>query len=153
MTTIFAVSKIVIHRRIMIDQQKIETIVLWVIWFAFMTEVVMFQFILGNGIPTGEDNGKASTVIVAVGIVAFVISKVIRWVLIPKAKTIVDALRFMTIGLWCSSFINFMGIFLIEDEFPNTQLLFFVLALIGSVQFAPIYAPKSKPELPPTPRL
>jgi hypothetical protein len=37
-----------------------KTLVLWVIWLAFLVALFKFQFIIGGGLPSGEDDGMAS---------------------------------------------------------------------------------------------
>ena len=67
----------------------------------------------------------------------------IRWLVIPKLNDNLKLLRAMIVGLALCEGSGFMQIFLLGKEYPDTQKLIFVLAVLGVVQFAPTYFKKA----------
>lgn len=112
----------------------------WIIWFAILNGLVMIQFMVGGGIPKGEDHGNPPMMFLAIaGGLAFT-ALAIRFLVIPKIDAIVRKLPAMIVGLALSEGIGFVGLFGVGKEFPATQQAMFVTAIACILSFAPIYA-------------
>ncbi len=119
-----------------------KTLVLWVIWAAMLAALFKFQFFLGGGLPSGEDDGMADLPFLAMAIGALLASTAIRWIVLPRQKSEDAVLVTMIIGIALAESAQFFQLFLIGDAYPQTQLTIFVFAVLGVAQFVPIYAGK-----------
>lgn len=99
----------------------------------------MIQFFVGGGIPQGEDQGNPPAVFLAVAGSLALAAMTIRFVAIPKIKTVPKMLPAMIIGLALSEAVGFVGMFAVGKEFPMTRLSLFALALCCIVSLAPVY--------------
>lgn len=116
-------------------------LVLWIIWSAILSTVVVMQFVIGHGLPTGKNAPDATLspmAFVAMGEV--IAATAIRWLWIPRLTEQRQQLVAMIIGLALAEGSNFLGLFLVASDQPETKLLIFVLAVVGTAQFAPTYA-------------
>ena len=123
------------------DNEKPPVIVLWVLWFAFVCAIVIYQFTLGHGIPQGPNAPSAGLnplIFMAVG--EIVVAAFIRWFLIPRVGTRQKMLVLMVIGIALSESAEFFGIFLVSADMPQTKLALFVASLLSALQFAPLFA-------------
>lgn len=115
-------------------------LIFWIVWFAILQGLVLIQFFVGGGIPKGADQGDPPTLSLAIaGALAFA-SLAIRYMVIPKIRTVSKLLPAMIIGLALAEAVGFVGIFLVGKEFPSTRLGLFVLALCCIISLAPVYA-------------
>ncbi len=120
-------------------------LVFWIIWFAILQGLVLIQFFVGGGIPKGEDLGDPPALFVAIAGGLALGALVVRFVVIPKIKSVPKMLPAMIIGLALAEAVGLVGMFLIGKEFPTTRLSLFVLSLSCIVSLAPIYAkPRQK---------
>ena len=108
-------------------------IVLWILWFAITSGLVMIYTM----IPA---NGPGSKQLQFLPILPLAISGFIRWVLLPKATTIAGAMPIFIIGLAMAEGCGLLGIFLT----PQLKQTYLVLALMGLMQFAPFWASRLK---------
>ncbi len=115
-------------------------LVFWIIWFAILQGLVLIQFLVGGGIPKGEDLGNPPSLFVAIAGGLALAALVVRFVVIPKIKSVAKMLPAMIIGLALAEAVGLVGMFLIGREFPTTRLSLFVLSLSCIVSLAPIYA-------------
>jgi hypothetical protein len=116
-------------------------LVLWIIWFAIICSIVLYQFKLGHGLLTGSDARPASqnpVMLLAVGLI--VVALLLRWLLMPKMKDARQQLILMIIGLSLSEAIGFYGIFFFGPDMPSTKMTLFAVSLLSALQFAPVYA-------------
>ena len=120
-----------------------DQITAWVIWGAILMGLFVLQFFIGGGIPTGEQMENPPTVMSLICIACVAIGTLIRWLVIPKLNDKPKLLRAMVVGLALSQGSGLMQIFLLGKEYPDTQKLIFVLAVLGVVQFAPTYFKKA----------
>ena len=120
-----------------------DQITAWVIWGAILMGLFVLQFFIGGGIPTGEQMENPPTVMSLICIAGVAIGTLIRWLVIPKLNDKPKLLRAMVVGLALSQGSGLMQIFLLGKEYPDTQKLIFVLAVLGVVQFAPTYFKKA----------
>lgn len=122
-------------------RKSVPALVLWVVWFAMVTAIPIYQFALGGGWPSGTNaraSGFSPVEILAVG--QILAATVIRWLVLPKFTETSQQLVMMIIGLALSEAVEFYGIFLVPLEQPETKLALFILSLASVAQFAPIFA-------------
>lgn len=117
-----------------------QALVFWILWFAILQGLVVIQFFVGGGIPTGEDQGNPPVWAVAVATVLALAALAIRFTLIPQIKTVSKMLPAMIVGLALSEAVGFVGMFGVGREFPKTQLVMLVVAVSCIVCLAPVYA-------------
>lgn len=122
------------------DPKPPAGLVFWIIWFAILNGLVMIQFFVGGGIPSGQDQGKPPMVFFAIAAGLAAVALGIRFLLIPQLKELPKKLPAMIIGLAFSEAIGFLGIFGMGKQFPASQLFLFVCAVGCIVSFAPFYA-------------
>ena len=120
-----------------------DQIIAWVIWGAILIGLFFLQFFIGGGIPTGDEMENPPTVMSLICIAGVAIGTLIRWLVIPKLNDKPKLLRAMVVGLALSQGSGLLQIFLLGKEYPDTQKLIFVLAVLGVVQFAPTYFKKA----------
>src|SRR5262249_15346557 len=114
------------------------------LWFSMTAAIVIYQFALGHGLPHGEDVSspmQSPILWSAVGMVA--IAAAIRWLIIPRVRSLQRVLPFLIFGLALSEAVEFFGLFLFPRDMPATKLGLFVLALLSALQFVPVYASSS----------
>jgi hypothetical protein len=66
----------------------------------------------------------------------FVISVLIRFLVMPRLKSIASALPVFIVGIAMAEMSCFLGLFI----FPSHQRDLFILSAVGIFQFIPIYA-------------
>ena len=120
-----------------------DQLIAWVIQGAILMGLFVLQFFIGGGIPTGDQMENPPTVMSLICIAGVAIGTLIRWLVIPKLNDKPKLLRAMVVGLALSQGSGLMQIFLLGKEYPDTQKLIFVLAVLGVVQFAPTYFKKA----------
>jgi len=115
-------------------------LVYWTLWGAILSGMMILQYIIGGGIPSGNDAQNPPNGVFAICIFLIAISTIIRWIFIPKAQNRGKLLVFMIVGLAMADGVQIFQLVLIGPEFPQKQLTVFVLAMLGALQFVPIYA-------------
>jgi hypothetical protein len=110
-------------------------------WAAILGGLLVIQFQIGHGLPSGKNAaGAAMSPFALVAFSEVIIATAIRWLWLPRLMLARQQLVAMIIGLALAEGSNFMGLFLVPADQPETKLLIFVLAVLGVLQFAPIYA-------------
>lgn len=125
---------------------KMNSIILWLIWLAIFLSLFLYQFLLGGGIPSGKNETEPPVVFMWIIGSEILIASFIRWVLIPKQVDNIKLLRLMIIGLALSESVQFIQIFVIGKNYPETQLSVFALSVFSVAQFIPLYAKKEDPK-------
>ena len=120
-----------------------DQLVAWVIWGAILMGLFVLQFFIGGGIPTGDQIENPPTVMSLICIAGVAIGTLIRWLVIPKLNDNLKLLPAMIVGLALCESSGLLQMFLLGKEYPDTQKLIFVLAVLGVVQFAPTYFKKA----------
>ena len=120
-----------------------DQLIAWVLWGAILMGLFFLQFFIGGGIPTGDEMENPPTVMSLICIAGVAIGTLIRWLVIPKLNDKPKLLRAMVVGLALSQGSGLLQIFLLGKEYPDSQKLIFVLAVLGVVQFAPTYFKKA----------
>ena len=120
-----------------------DQLIAWVIWGAILMGLFVLQFFIGGGIPTGDQMENPPTVMSLICIACVAIGTLIRWLVIPKLNDNLKLLPAMIVGLALCESSGLLQMFLLGKEYPDTQKLIFVLAVLGVVQFAPTYFKKA----------
>lgn len=100
----------------------------------------MLQFLIGHGLPQGVDQGQAPLPFVGIAIVTATLSFAMRMLVLPRMQDLVKKLPMMIVGLALAETTHFLGMFLIGEKFPQTQLALFVVSVLCTLVHAPIYA-------------
>jgi hypothetical protein len=98
------------------------------------------MFMLGGGLPEGENQGKAPTLLIATAALLAVISVAIRFLVIPKTKGLEQLLPLMLVGMAFAEGVGIIGIFVVAKELPETRLALFVTSVSAMLAYAPFYA-------------
>lgn len=113
-------------------RQRAQLIVWWTVWVALIAGVSVIYVQLGGRPPSPERQWSGFET-VAVGLIA--ISAVVRWLVLPRLQTAVQAFPLFIVGLALAEAPAFVGIFL-----SHYAAELFVLSLLGMLQFAPFFA-------------
>lgn len=122
-------------------QSKQQAIVMWVLWFSMLQGVFIIQWILGKGIPGGEN--AAEPMAAWLWLLCFApiaLATAIRWWVIPKLTAAQPMLVAMIVGLSLSEAPVFFSLFLVGPDYPQNQIAVLMLAVVSLIQFAPSYA-------------
>lgn len=120
---------------------RAQQTVVWILWIAMVNAIVLYQLFLGRGWPRGSD--PAGTPLHPVALVAcaqIAIATVARWLWVPRCDTTGRVLVAMITGLALCEGAALLGIVLIPETLPGTRLWVWLAALVGALQFAPVYA-------------
>lgn len=123
-----------------------QQIVLWALWISMVNAIVLYQFLLGRGLPLGSDpvgSPPHPVALVAVGQIA--LATLVRWLFLPRATTTGKVLVAMILGLSLCEGAALLGVLLVPDALPGTRLAVWLASLVGALQFAPLYARGEKP--------
>ena len=114
---------------------------MWIIWFAFLQSAFIYHFFVGDGFPEGDNVAEPMTLwLWALCIVPVVLATVVRWVLVPKLTQQSHMLVAMVVGLGLTEVSIGLELFLIGADYPQSQIVVLMLAVLSLIQFAPIYA-------------
>lgn len=117
-----------------------ELMPIWIIWFSILAGLVILQLSIGGGFPHGGNQGQPPTFFLVLSFAGIVISTVIRWLILPKAKSFQSMQVMMVIGLAFAESAGIFEMFLIGSKFQETQRLLFCLSVAAILQFIPLYA-------------
>jgi len=120
---------------------KHQAIVMWILWFAMLQGVFVIQWVLGRGIPGGENVEEPMAAwLWAVCFVPILVATGIRWWVIPKLKLPQTQIVAMLVGLLLSEAPVLFSLFLVGPDYPQNQLAVLMVAVVSLIQFAPSYA-------------
>jgi hypothetical protein len=120
---------------------KKQALVMWIIWFAFLQSAFIYHFFVGDGFPEGDNVAEPMALwLWALCIVPVVLATVVRWVLVPKLTQQSHMLVAMVVGLGLTEVSIGLELFLIGADYPQSQIVVLMLAVLSLIQFAPIYA-------------
>ena len=131
---------------------KGHAFVMWIIWFAILQGAFVIQWILGKGIPSGENiDMPMAAWLWVICFAPLIVASAIRWLVLPKIKARQQQLVAMVIGLSFSEAPIFFSLFLIGSDYPQYQIAVLMVAVLSIIQFAPSYAtpgygPQASPE-------
>jgi hypothetical protein len=125
----------------MVQHKKSQLLVIWVIWTWLFAAIIVYQFVLGGGIPAGSAVAgvpMSFPLLLAIGQV--LLASAIRWLVVPRAQSAGQLLAVVIVGLALSEAVAFYGLFLVPADQPNVKLTLWMLSLLSALQFIPLYA-------------
>jgi hypothetical protein len=111
----------------------------WIIWFAILNGLVIIQFIIGGGFPSGINDGDPPALQQYLPAAPAFLALVVRFLVIPRISTPQKKLPVMIVGLALAEATGLLGIFLVDKAYGSTQLTFFVLSVLAILTMAPVY--------------
>lgn len=111
-----------------------QLLVWWVLWAAFQVGIVMIYYFIGQATTQSQTNTESSAWLA--GLVPFLLSAIIRWVVLPRIGTAQPAFVLAIVGIALAEVCCFLGLFI----FPAHKLELFVISFFGILQFMPLYA-------------
>jgi hypothetical protein len=127
------------------SQQPPIQITAWIIWFATLNGLVMIQFFIGGGFPSGINENTPPALLRYLPAAPAFFALVIRFLIIPRIPTPPKRLPAMIIGIALAEATGILGIFLLDKSHGSTQLTFFTLSLLAILALAPVYL-KNQPD-------
>lgn len=115
-------------------QAKSQLVVWWALWATFQTGIFFFYFFLGGMKPAPE--AGSNSIAWLAGVAPFVISTLIRWLILPRTTQAQSALVLFVLGIALAEACCFLGLFI----FPDHKLELFILSFLGILQYVPIFA-------------
>lgn len=121
------------------NPSKPAPLVFWIIWFAILNGLFLLQFLVAGGFPEGENQGEAPVAVIASAAALAVFSMAIRFLAIPKAAKPTEILPLMVVGLAFAEGIGIIGMFFLDQKFPETRIALFVTSVSAVLTYAPFY--------------
>lgn len=121
-------------------QQAPQVLVFWVLWFSILSGLIIIQFLIAGGMPSGVDQGEAPVLFQVLALALGLQAMVIRFAVIPRLGSLEKKLPAMIIGLAMSEGIGIIGAFGVGKEFGSTKLFMLVISVGCIVLSAPVYA-------------
>ena len=106
--------------------------IFWIIWSAIFMSLFVYPFVLPTVKP---EEGSVDILFIAMLIGPIAFSVVVRWVIIPKTKTIQSIFTFFIIGIAVAESLVFFGLFM----FPYFQGVMFTASVLAVFQFIPLF--------------
>ena len=119
----------------MTNESKQQLTVWWVLWAAFQAGIFVIYHFLGGSAAQPPSPSPDSPLWLA-GLAPFVISTIIRWVVLPRARSAQVALPLFIVGIAMAEAVCFLGLFI----FPAHRQELFALSVLGIFQFIPYFA-------------
>lgn len=124
---------------------------MWIIWFAILQGVFVIQFLVGGGLPEGENAVEPmAPSLWALCFGPILLATAIRWLLIPKVKTRQTQLTAMIVGLSLAEAPILLSLFLVGPDYPQNHIAVLMVGLAAIFQFAPKYAATGDEVEPPS---
>jgi hypothetical protein len=114
---------------------KQAVIVWWIIWAALLSGVLVMYLAAGSA-ATPAPAASPESAAWMVGFAPFVVSTIIRWLVLPRFQIVQAAFPVFVIGLAMAEMSCVLGMFV----FPAHKAGLFVLGVLGILQFAPYFA-------------
>ena len=116
---------------------KQPPIVWWMIWGALLSGIFIIYFVVGSAGGAPRTNaGSPDSPVWMVGFAPFVISTIIRWLILPRIRNFQAAFSLFIVGLAMGEAPCILGVF----AFPAHKAGLFALSVLGIVQFVPYFA-------------
>jgi hypothetical protein len=117
-----------------------QPIILWIIWFAILSGLLIMQFFAGGGIPSGSDQGEGPVLFQTLALVLAAASLIVRFAVIPRLKDLQQKLPAMIVGIALAEGIGILGMFAVPHQYGATRLFMLGISIVCVVISAPIYA-------------
>ena len=115
------------------------SVVGWILWFAILNGLVIMQFLIAGGLPSGVNESAPPAFQQYVPMVPAFLALVVRFLVIPRVATAQGKLPVMLIGLALAEATGILGIFLVDKAYGSTQLTCLVVSVLAILALAPIY--------------
>ena len=109
-----------------------QKLYLWLIWAGMLAFVLIAPSFLPGGEP--EESASLESVHLALLIVPLTVATVLRWVVLPKARTLEAVTPAFVIGVGISQLLMTFGVVFAADH----QDIFLIAALVGIFQYIPL---------------
>ncbi len=119
----------------MTNEAKQPLAIWWVSWAAFLGGVFAIYHFLDNAAAQPQAPSGDSPIWLA-GLAPFVVSTIIRWLVLPRARSVQAAFPLFILGIASAEAMCFLGLFI----FPAHKQGLFVLSVLGMLQFVPYFA-------------
>ena len=108
----------------------------WMIWGALMTGIFIIYFVAQNsGSSAPKETASTESAVWMVAFAPFVISTVIRWLILPRSRSVQTAIAMFIVGLAMAEMPCMLGF-----VFHEHRTALFVLSVLGMLQMAPFFA-------------
>ncbi len=115
-------------------------LVFWVIWFAILNGLfIIAYFAAPRPEPDLVKVDEAQLLFVMISVLVGVISLGIRFLVIPKLRSLQTMMMAMMIGLAIAEMSGIVGMFVVSTEHHSTRVFMFVVAVICIAIHAPVY--------------
>lgn len=121
-------------------QSPLTSLVFWIIWFSILSGLMMLQFFIGGGIPTGGVQGNEPVIYQVIAISIAAAALFVRFIVIPRIDELSKKLPAMIIGLALAEGVGIIGMFVVPQEHTSTRLFMLGTAIVCIVLSAPTYA-------------
>ena len=119
--------------------------VLWIIWFALLSGMVVILMFAGGGWPSGEgDPVSFAEPMFLIPLGLFFVSFVIRWGVLSRMEAVAKQIPMAIIGMAMAESCMILGIFTLPEAAVLSKQILIVLAFLGVASFAPVYLVKEK---------
>jgi len=115
------------------SQKELGQLVWWIMWFGLLSSVLAIHFIIP--VVPGREITPAGA-LTYVPLVPLFLGCAVRWLLLPRLGKQEHALAVFLMGLALCEGCAILGIFLV----PEMRSTYVVLAVIGVLQFMPVFA-------------
>jgi hypothetical protein len=119
----------------MTNEAKQQLTIWWVSWVAFLGGLFAIYQAFDNTAAQPQAPYADSPIWLA-GVAPMVVSTIIRWFVLPRARSAQAALQLFIFGIALAEATCFLGLFI----FPAHKQGFFVLSVLGIFQFVPYFA-------------
>ncbi|PXA03788.1 hypothetical protein DDZ13_10910 [Coraliomargarita sinensis] len=118
--------------------------VVWIIWFAILQGALVIQWVIGEGIPEGENAAESMDAwLWLIVFIPIILAIAIRWLIIPKLDKLEAKMTAMIAGLALAEAPIMLSLFLMLPDYPQNQIAVLMVGVVAIFQFAPFYAKRN----------
>ncbi len=114
-------------------------IVAWIIWFSILSGLMVIQFVVGGGVPGGEDKGSPQVIYYAITAGVAMVALGIRTLVLPNLREIRQKMSAMIIGVAISESIGIICAIAVDKQLGQTRLVMFATSVCCILAYAPYY--------------
>ncbi|MCH6259117.1 hypothetical protein MLD52_21350 [Puniceicoccaceae bacterium K14] len=129
------------------NKSKPQPLIFWGLWFAILQGMIVLQFILVGGLPSGENAPNPPMLFYIVAILSITLSFINRFILMPKARSKQRLFVHMVIGVALIDLAHVFQLFLIGNDYPQMQFDILCLVAVAIISYTPLYAKKTFPQI------
>lgn len=121
--------------------QRVAPFQLWVIWLALLVGMGVILMVVGGGWPTGKgDPVSFGDPLFLVALGSFLASFFVRWGVLTQVKDPVTTVPVAVAGMALAEGTMMIGIFALPETAVMAKQILIVLAFLGMLSYAPVYA-------------